>query len=125
MAVVFVAKEDTEFLALLRLYLADEFGHTMHVAHTVAEARDRLPAVRPDVLLLGHTLRDEMTPNEVRHLSPKTKVVLYSVDEAHVSAASARSVYAADAALSTLAEFEELDALIRELSETSDAQTPR
>jgi DNA-binding response OmpR family regulator len=123
MAVVLVAKEDTEFLALLKLYLADEFGHAMHVAHTAAEARERLPVIRPDVLLLGHTLRDEMTPNEVRHLSPKTKVVLYSVDEAHLSAASARSIYAADAALSRLADFKELDALIRELCETTRADT--
>lgn len=125
MAVVFVAKEDTEFLTLLRIYLADEFGHAMHVAHTVAEARDRLAAVRPDVLLLGHTLRDELTPNDVRRLSPKTKVVLYSVEEADVSAQDARSAYAADAALTTLADFNELDTLVRELSKTTSAGTPQ
>jgi hypothetical protein len=115
MASGFVAKEYTEFIDLLRERL-EEFGHQLQFAHTAADVAARLPSSGADVVLLGHTVRDVVRPAEIRQLQAGVKVVLYSVEEADVSSEDAIAQYGADAALSTLADFGELHALIERLA---------
>lgn len=119
MAAVFVAKEYTELIELLRIQL-ERRGHALQFAHTAAEVVERLPGSGAQVMLLGQTVRDVVTPAERRGLKPGIKVVLYSVDEANVSLEDAIAAYGADAALSTLADSGQLHALIEGLT-TDDA----
>jgi DNA-binding NarL/FixJ family response regulator len=112
---VFLCDDSASFRMLLRLQLEERGYRVIGETGDPAAVADALREAQPDVALVDGFLPDTMPLSELRRGAPLMKIVLYSgMPQARLDEVAADT--RPDAALSKSAGFDELVALIDQLS---------